>query len=210
MRSALLSPIFALVAFASPFPSPSSISQEVYWPNSYFALGDSYAAGPGAGKFFHPEDISNKQCKRFAGSYPAKLRDSSLFGHGNQIPWNFVACLGAKLENITQQRQLLHKQRAQLVTLSIGGNDFDFADVVLACPYNINILADRDKECDDALTRAEKKLRNDTIWTDYKAKVQDILDNHMTSEAAGTGASMLIVTGKPPLHLPSFKPSFAR
>jgi hypothetical protein len=196
MRPALLSPIFALAVLANPLPSQDLVSRKAYWPNSYFALGDSYAAGPGAGQFFHPEVIRNQACKRFAGSYPAKLRESSLFGHGDQTPFNFVACLGAKLENITQQRLELPKERAQLVTLSIGGNDFNFANVVLECPYKVFGL-DRDKDCDHALTQAETNLRNDTIWADYRAKVQNILDNHMTSEEAGTGASMLIVTGTP-------------
>lgn len=164
------------------------------WPESYIAFGDSYAAGIGAGKFYKPEDRSNKACKRFTGSYPVLLSKLGLFNHG-ATDFSFPACTGDVIDDLEYQFGKVPGKRAHVVTLSIGGNDFDFAPVVLACVYNYNVIGDRDKECDAALAKAEEHVKNETIWANYRTKVKHILDNHMTSEAAGEGASVLLITG---------------
>jgi len=196
MNHKLLTLLWPIAAYATPVPTVD-ISASPIWPNSYIAMGDSYAAGIGAGRFFQPEDYANKACKRFDGSYPVQVADPTLGIFNNGIPngFNFVACTGAVLEDLNRQREILQGKRAQLITISISGNDFDFAEVVIACAYNSNIWGPRDRQCDEALSRAEAKLDDDAIWDDFAFKVGEIISYHLTEESRGEGSGLVLITG---------------
>jgi hypothetical protein len=43
---------------------------------------------------------------------------------------------------------------------------------------------------------SEQKLKNQTIWEKYKAKVVDIMGNHMEEDAGTQMSSVLIITGR--------------
>jgi hypothetical protein len=104
--------------------------------NDYVALGDSYSSGEGV-----PADlgegldfIGGGKCHRSIHAYPDVLRRRKRFKY-----FTFVACSGAPTLGV---RSGWHSEPAQLsalrpsttlVTLTIGGNDIEFAKVVSNC-----------------------------------------------------------------------------
>lgn len=104
-------------------------------PISYVALGDSYSSGEGNGPF-------DGLCHRAKGSdsaYPRIL--PGLVGY--LAPASFHACTGATIADVLQRPQPNRgSQRIQLeyvspatklVTLTIGGNDIGFTEIVINC-----------------------------------------------------------------------------
>lgn len=88
---------------------------------AYAALGDSYSSGIGSGN----EDGTD--CRRSANAYP------SVFVRGNSYTLSdFAACSGATIPNV-EQSQLGGVASARLVTITIGGNDARFRDIVVDC-----------------------------------------------------------------------------
>ncbi|MFD0417494.1 SGNH/GDSL hydrolase family protein [Streptomyces sp. NPDC127108] len=130
--------------------------------DSVVAMGDSYSSGEGAtesgGKdYFSETDYKNKltdkttdKCHR---SKLAWSRQASLPGASKsigkladsfdpQLDYHFVACSGARTYDMLQDGQSSEvpqvdagylDQNTSLVTLSIGGNDARFADVITKC-----------------------------------------------------------------------------
>lgn len=85
----------------------------------YVALGDSYASGAGAGSYV------DGSCRRSANAYPA-LR-------GGEFPsFRFVACSGATTKSLRSQLKAL-TANTTFVTITVGGNDLGFADVLTTC-----------------------------------------------------------------------------
>ncbi|CAG8956085.1 hypothetical protein HYFRA_00011869 [Hymenoscyphus fraxineus] len=173
----------------------------IIWPVSYIALGDSFSAGIGAGKYAQPDNPLVEKCKRMTGSYPTQVK--GLFPRIDDKNFLFESCSGDKLENIDAQLSNLGGTRAQVVTLSISGNDFKFSTVVEKCVYNVLPLgksdATTDKECDAALAVAAKLITDEKIWTTYKEKVNDIVAKVMLADIRGIPIpwSVLVITGYP-------------
>lgn len=101
----------------------------------YVAIGDSYSSGEGTEDYIPPSDSNG--CHRSPHAYPRLLVDN------NVVPYylTFVACSGAKTGNVLNgqngepsQLDALGEDTA-LVTLGVGGDDLDFADVLEGCLY---------------------------------------------------------------------------
>jgi lysophospholipase L1-like esterase len=96
-------------------------------PGTYVALGDSYASGTGA----PPYDPAEPTCQRSGRSYGrivgSQLRRTTIV----------AACSGASIADVVaangQIKALSGNGRVGLVTLTIGGNDIDFAGGLTAC-----------------------------------------------------------------------------
>ena len=89
----------------------------------YVALGDSYSSGTGAGSYGN-----SGSCKRSANSYP------QLWANANApSAFSFVACSGAVTSDVLNNQVSAITSDTALVTISIGGNDAGFADVMTDC-----------------------------------------------------------------------------
>jgi hypothetical protein len=168
------------------------------WPNSYIALGDSYASGIGAGKYVPPADGEIKRCKRFDGSYPSQLK--AMLGQVPDEKFDFVACSGNQLQHLPAQFEKLGDKRAQLVTLSISGNDFYFGPVVENCIYNYTsyVFSDTRLEvpCQEILQVATERVFGNEVFEEYKAAVRKILDERLLPDDVSSAAkSVLVITG---------------
>ena len=202
----ILSRLIFFAAFCTAIPFHNqSLSPGSGWPNSYIALGDSYASGVGAGHYIHPYNNEIKRCKRFDGSYPSQVND--LLGVQQ---FDFVACTGDVLDNLNDQHNKLGNKRADLVTLSIVGNDFLFGNTVRKCIYNYFRAGpvgpreqkrrdnERDKQCQEALRMSrnlvEGGLRNDkkSVWTRYEEEVDRIISERLSTTNPN---AVLIITG---------------
>ncbi|MFI9153445.1 SGNH/GDSL hydrolase family protein [Streptomyces sp. NPDC053367] len=91
---------------------------------SYVALGDSYSSGVGTGSYIS----SSGDCKRSTKAYPylwATANSPSSF--------SFNACSGARTGDVLAGQLGSLNSGTGLVTISIGGNDAGFADVMTTC-----------------------------------------------------------------------------
>ncbi|OLT46456.1 lipase [Saccharomonospora sp. CUA-673] len=113
--------------------------------DSYVALGDSYSSGVGAGAY---GDSGN--CKRSANAFPQLYADEAGVGD-----FTFVACLGARTGDVVSQTDSLSAD-TDLVTVSVGGNDAGFTDVMISCTTSsdqgcINRVEEAKSYADDTL-----------------------------------------------------------
>jgi lysophospholipase L1-like esterase len=90
----------------------------------YTALGDSYSSGVGT-RNYYPDSGS---CYRGPQAYPVQVAARL----GAQL--TFVACSGARVPDVLNQLGSLNASTAY-VTVSVGGNDAGFADVITKCAY---------------------------------------------------------------------------
>ncbi|KAF2464582.1 uncharacterized protein BDR25DRAFT_380815 [Lindgomyces ingoldianus] len=142
---------------ADPFDYPSDFS----WIQSYAAVGDSYAAGIGVGTVLGQPDAV--QCSRYDGAYPQKM--NSVIQAPN---FQFIACSGhTSKDMIMNQIGQLQDNSYDLITVSAGGNDVGFSDVLKACLF----LPTPMSKCTEALTNAEA-----FIDTSLERSIYDLLN----------------------------------
>lgn len=91
---------------------------------NYVALGDSYSSGVGAG----PYDWSG--CFRSQKSY------APLWAAANGVTsFKFPACGGAETADVINSQVNSLSTSTTLVTVTIGGNDAGFAEVIVSCKF---------------------------------------------------------------------------
>ena len=125
----------------------------------YVALGDSYSSGTGAGSY----DLSSS-CQRSSRAYPA------LFAAQNAVQsFSFQACGGATSADVRGGQLGSLSSETDLVSVTSGGNDAGFVDVVVACRTG------SDQDCFSALDRSEQYIAEalpgelDLLYGDIRA-----------------------------------------
>ncbi|EGE79488.2 esterase [Blastomyces dermatitidis ATCC 18188] len=147
-------------------------------PINYAALGDSYATGIDAGKQLR------SSCWRFKDSYPMQLIRTGLLGQNHSF--QFLACSGAVLgipgTSFSKQKSISRQIKAlkptDLATLSIGGNDVGFFNILNACVYRFYGI--RSGNCNEQLTKSKRLISSDKFADAYTKTLTNIL-------AKGTG-----------------------
>jgi lysophospholipase L1-like esterase len=139
----------------------------------YVALGDSYASGAGAGSYV------DGSCRRSANAYPA-LR-------GKEFPsFKFVACSGATTKSLRSQLRAL-TPATTLVTITVGGNDLGFVDVMTTCTLN------GDSSCEKRVGKARDFTRD---------QLPARLDATYATIKEAAPSAQLVVLGYPRLFTP--------
>ncbi|MFJ5263023.1 SGNH/GDSL hydrolase family protein [Streptomyces sp. NPDC088387] len=122
----------------------------------YVALGDSYSSGVGAGSYIS----SSGDCKRSTKAHPylwAAANSPSSF--------NFTACSGARTDEVLASQMGPLGASTGLVSISIGGNDAGFADVMTTC------VLESDSSCVSRINTARAYVNStlpgklDTVYT---------------------------------------------
>jgi lysophospholipase L1-like esterase len=90
---------------------------------TYVALGDSYSSGVGTGSY-----ALDSACKRSVYAYPYLWAQK----HPTQS-LAFVACSGATTANLLASQVQSVTGTTTLVSMTIGGNDIGFADLIYKC-----------------------------------------------------------------------------
>jgi lysophospholipase L1-like esterase len=103
------------------------------------ALGDSFAAGTGA---------SREDCRRDGNAH------SALYAAERRMTLVFEACMGATTDDVHGQASRITPE-STLVTLTVGGNDAGFVDVMVTCSLN------GDADCVRRVDEAERFIRAD-------------------------------------------------
>lgn len=90
---------------------------------SYVALGDSYSSGVGTRSYLN----DGTSCQRSTYAYPR------LIAAAKGYSLNFQACSGATTGTVTSRQLGALSSTTRYVTISVGGNDAGFADVLTEC-----------------------------------------------------------------------------
>jgi hypothetical protein len=90
----------------------------------YVALGDSYSSGVGAGGYIS----SSGTCKRSTKAYPYLWNAAHA-----PSSFAFTACSGARTGDVLSGQLGPLNSATTLVSLTVGGNDAGFADVMTTC-----------------------------------------------------------------------------
>jgi lysophospholipase L1-like esterase len=118
LRSALVTMVMALAGFVMPGALPAAANSRIF---QYVALGDSYAAGQGAGSYLN-------NCLQSPNGYPGLLDSKSRIDlHAN------VTCTGATTIVVANTQLSALDRDTRLVTLTVGGNDLGVSTVATTC-----------------------------------------------------------------------------
>lgn len=112
---------------------------------SYVALGDSYSSGLGTRSYL----ADGTDCKRSALGFP------SLVATARGYTLNFRACAGATVPDVQSSQLGALSSTTTQVTISVGGNDAGFADVLTECA-----LPAWASNCDRAVDGAQAFVRD--------------------------------------------------
>ena len=136
---------------------------------SWAAVGDSLAAGIGAGT-----RLSGKGdyfCSRSNESYPSLINSDERLGPSNGRTFSFLACSGQKTPEVTQnQVATLKEQSQQVITISTGANDVGLVDILNHCIFQWNPSAV--SLCSYQLTQAQNAIDSDA----YSKSLDDLLN----------------------------------
>jgi len=125
----------------------------------YVAMGDSYSSGAGAG------DYVGSGCARSANSYSALWASAHPAAN-----YQFVACAGATTATLMRTQLPALTAATTLVSVTIGGNDVGFANVMQSCHLG------GDAGCATAVNDAESKAHTilpaklDHVYSAIKAR----------------------------------------
>ena len=90
----------------------------------YVALGDSYSSGVGADSYIS----SSGACKRSTKAYPYLWNAAHA-----PASFTFAACSGARTDDVLAGQLGGLNSSTGLVSITVGGNDAGFADVMTTC-----------------------------------------------------------------------------
>lgn len=127
----------------------------------YVALGDSYSSGVGAGNY----ESASGNCKRTPRAYPA------LWAAANSpSSFAFTACSGARTNDVTANQLGPLSSATDLVSLTVGGNDAGFADVMTTCVLQSEATCIARVEEAKRYVDSTLPARLDTVYTAIRSK----------------------------------------
>ena len=170
LLSCLATIVIALAGFVTAGTLPAAATGS---PVQYVALGDSYAAGVGA-----TGDVD--YCGRTDNGYPELLK-----GELRIKQLDNVACFGATTSMVAQTQVSKLKPDTKLVTLTVGGADLNFREVLTTCSVRPDL-------CVGAVNTALELLPG----------LESDLTNLYTEIAAAAPEARIVVTGYPLLFEP--------
>jgi lysophospholipase L1-like esterase len=133
-----LVPAAALTVLATATPAQAAAP-------SYVALGDSYSSGVGTRSYLN----DGSSCQRSVYAYP------SLLAAQKGYALVFRACSGATVADVTNTQLSALSSATRYVTISVGGNDAGFADVLTECA-----LPGWASNCNGAINSAQNIINN--------------------------------------------------
>jgi lysophospholipase L1-like esterase len=125
----------------------------------YVALGDSYSSGVGTRDFYE----ESGDCDRSPDAYGPKIaaaKDYTL---------NFEACSGAKTPEVNEKQLSKLTSSTSLVTITIGGNDAGFSNVIINCALYYFTCGSAISEANEFIAKKLPGLL-ETTYKDIRAK----------------------------------------
>jgi len=141
-----------LVCFLFVLAAPAALAAD-----RYIALGDSFSSGVGTGSY-----ALSSSCKRSVFAYPYLVSQQRP-----NTALTFVACSGATTTDLMANQIQAVTADTTIVTLTIGGNDIGFANLISQCTLS---------DCSAALDATRASLattlnpRLDTVYTAIRSQ----------------------------------------
>ncbi|WP_435743828.1 SGNH/GDSL hydrolase family protein [Nocardioides sp. SYSU DS0663] len=184
----------------------------------YVALGDSYSSGEGAWDYedgtdfddrddlwpFNDHEEDHNRCHRSESAYSQVVAGDNDFAGG----FSFVACSGAVANDLDHPNHSNSGEDPQydslddgvsLVTMTMGGNDLGFADVVKDCIVNgergVGFL-------DSCQEKHDQRIRDD-----LPRLSDDLVQRYREIQERAPNARVIII-GYPPLFVENPSDSF--
>jgi lysophospholipase L1-like esterase len=148
--------IVGLLALALGVLVPTAVAAA---QSQYVALGDSYSSGVGTREFYEEPG----ECSRGRKAYPPKIAANKGYA------LNFEACSGAKTTDVNAKQLGSLSSTTSLVTITIGGNDAGFSNVIINCALYYFT-------CGSAINEANEFIKNklpgllETTYNDIRAR----------------------------------------
>jgi hypothetical protein len=127
---------------------------------NYVALGDSYAAGVGAGDYYS----SSGSCDRSPNAYPVLWAASN-----SPASFSFVACSGARVADVISDQLSALSSSTTLVSLTVGGDDAGFSSVMETCVLSSTSTCESDVASAEASINATLPGKLATLLADIHA-----------------------------------------
>lgn len=127
----------------------------------YVALGDSYSSGVGSGSYLS----SGGDCKRSTKSYPYLWQAAHSVSS-----FSFLACSGATTSDVMSGQLSTLTSATDLVSISVGGNDAGFADVMTTCVLQSDATCLARIDTARAFVDSTLPGRLDTVYSAIRAK----------------------------------------
>jgi lysophospholipase L1-like esterase len=125
----------------------------------YVALGDSYSSGVGTRTFYS----ESGECDRSPDAYGPKVAAADGYS------LNFEACSGAKTPEVIEKQLGKLSSATSLVTITIGGNDSGFSNVIINCALYYFTCGSAISEANEYIAKTlPGKL--ETTYEDIRAK----------------------------------------
>ncbi|GAA2262251.1 lipase 1 [Streptomyces ruber] len=145
----------ALTGAASAQASPTAAA------TGYVALGDSYSSGVGAGSY----DSAGGNCKRSTKAFPR------LWATANApSSFHFTACSGARTSDVLASQLGPLSASTGLVSISVGGNDAGFADVMITCVTSTDSTCLSRIDTAKAFVDSTLPARLDSVYSAIRSK----------------------------------------
>jgi lysophospholipase L1-like esterase len=147
--------VICLAVFAAGLLIPAASAAA----SQYVALGDSYSSGVGTRVFYE----ESGECDRSPDAYGPKIAAKRGY------TLNFEACSGAKTPEVIEKQLGKLSSSTALVTITIGGNDAGFSNVMLNCALYYFTCGSAISEANSYI---EKTLpgKLETTYKDIRAK----------------------------------------
>ena len=176
-RTALASGLATLVMAAGLAAVPAQAVDKT----KYVALGDSYAAGQGAGPYLDA-------CYRSENTYSELAADAKTI----KLVTN-AACSGKTTQEVVESQLSQLNKSTELVTITAGGNNLGFGTIVTYCGMAM-VDPTAAPLCDQASAAAAAQIASGQLAGDVIAMIQSV-------QAAAPNAK-IVVTGYPYLYDP--------
>ena len=176
-RTALASGLATLVMAAGLAAIPAQAVDKT----KYIALGDSFAAGQGAGPYLDA-------CYRSENTYSELAADAKTI----KLVTN-AACSGKTTQEVVDSQLSQLNKSTELVTITAGGNNLGFGDIVTYCGMAMGDPTAAPL-CDQASAAAAARIASGELAGELVAMIQSV-------QAAAPNAK-IVVTGYPYLYDP--------
>ncbi|MCX5202205.1 SGNH/GDSL hydrolase family protein [Streptomyces sp. NBC_00237] len=158
-RFAAFSSSFALAGILALTGASAAGAAQKSQAVDYVALGDSYSSGVGAGSY------DGSSCKRSSKAFPA------LWAAANApATFAFAACSGARTGDVVSGQLSSLSAATDLVSVTVGGNDAGFADVMTTCVLQGESACIRRVETARAYVDSTLPGKLDSVYDGIRAK----------------------------------------
>jgi lysophospholipase L1-like esterase len=171
-HSAFAAGLAALVMAAGVAAAPAQAVDKT----KYIALGDSFAAGQGAGPYLD-------DCNRSENAY-SELADEAK---AIKLVVN-AACTGKTTQEVVDTQLLKLSKSTELVTITAGGNNIGFGAIITSCGVAL-VGATPGDACGTAINGAMAQLQGGQLYSDLLSMIESV-------HAAAPNAK-IVVTGYP-------------